>query len=234
MLAVSIASCIALGLAAPDAGGNPTALPPPVTDPVGLYGDALRFDIRRDGEQVGEFVMTFRGTQDRVIVESRAAIDVKLWFVSAYAFRYQAREVWDGDGLLSLRASTNDNGDYTHVEADRAGEGWRVRAEGETYETAVAVPTTHWNNAQLSSDVLLNTITGKLNRVTTERLGRETVATAFGDVTAHRFAYNGELETEVWYDDAGRWVKLRFRAEDGSTIDYLCRTCRQSTAAAAE
>jgi hypothetical protein len=47
--------------------------------------------------------------------------------------------------------------------------------------------------------------------------------TGNGPVTATRYRYSGELETEAWYDDAGRRVKLRFKGRDGTPIAYKCR-----------
>ena len=52
------------------------------------------------------------------------------------------------------------------------------------------------------------------------------VATERGPVMATRYAYSGELQTEVWYDECGRWVKMRFAGRDGSIIDYVCRQCQ--------
>ena len=45
-------------------------------------------------------------------------------------------------------------------------------------------------------------------------------------MAATRYAYSGDLKADVWYDDAGRWVKLRFRGRDGSVIEYVCRRCQ--------
>jgi hypothetical protein len=58
---------------------------------------------------------------------------------------------------------------------------------------------------------------------------REFVDTERGPVMATRYAYHGDLETEVWYDDFGRWVKMRFAGRDGSTIEYVCTLCQGGT-----
>jgi hypothetical protein len=42
------------------------------------------------------------------------------------------------------------------------------------------------------------------------------------------------LNTEVWYDDLGRWVKMRFNGPDGSAIEYVCRRCQGSDAKKAQ
>ncbi|NJO33832.1 MAG: hypothetical protein HC869_12505 [Rhodospirillales bacterium] len=201
-------------------------LPPAATDPVKLYGDTLAFDIERNGERVGQYVVSFRSDEGRAVVETRAAIDIDLLFFNAYRFRYQAREIWRGRALEMLAASTNENGEYSNVDANRDGQSLRVRASARSYETPLVPPTTHWNATQLTSGVLLNTLTGQLNRVEVDWAGNESVETLAGAVQADHFVYSGDLEVEVWYDANGRWVKLRFLAEDGSTIEYVCRTCR--------
>ena len=81
------------------------------------------------------------------------------------------------------------------------------------------------SSPQAASKVL-NTLTGKMNNVRIEARGQEYVPTEGGDVKAMRYAYTGELETEVWYDQEDRWVKMRFVGKDGVSIDYVCRKCQ--------
>ena len=87
-------------------------------------------------------------------------------------------------------------------------------------------PTNHWNPAVVEQVRVLNTLTGKINNVQIKAQNKESVLTENGTIEATRYAYSGDLETEVWYDDAGRWVKMRFKARDGSTINYVCRRCQ--------
>jgi geranylgeranyl diphosphate synthase type II len=61
----------------------------------------------------------------------------------------------------------------------------------------------------------------------TKRYGaREYVATERGQVPATYYRYTGDLLAELWYDDDGRWVKMRFKGRDGSMIEYVCRRCQ--------
>ena len=50
------------------------------------------------------------------------------------------------------------------------------------------------------------------------------------EIDATLYRYTGDLDTEVWYDDEGRWVRMRFKAKDGSVITYQCEVCRPSGA----
>src|SRR4051812_29356638 len=93
--------------------------PPPATDPFRLYGNEIDFDVERDGNVVGQHIVTFTHTDQGVRADSRADIDVGLLFMSAYKLRYQAHELWVDGKLQSIEASTNDNGDYIHLQARR-------------------------------------------------------------------------------------------------------------------
>ena len=104
----------------------------------------------------------------------------------------------------------------------------QIRLKEKTYSTeAPIIPTNHWNANVVRQKRVLNTLTGNVNNVTLVAKGREAIATERGDVVATRYAYTGDLvDTEVWYDDAGRWVKLRFMGRDGTPIEYVCRRCQ--------
>ena len=224
---VRIVTASVLALCSASALGTSVAeTPPPANDPFRLYGNEIRFDVERDGNVVGQHVVTFTRTDHGVRADSRADVNVELLFLSAYRFRYQARELWRGGELQSIDASTNDDGSYSHVRAVRDAAGLRISSTQGTYETPVIPPTSHWNAALLKGGVLLNTMTGKLSQIQVFDQGLDTVATRNGSLHAHHYLYSGDLNGEIWYDGDGRWVKLRFRAHDGSIIDYICRRCQ--------
>jgi len=213
------ALCSAAGIAAADS-------PPAAIDPFRLYGNEIAFDVERDGDVVGQYIVNFSRTNQGVLADARVDIDVKLLFVPVYKLRYHAQELWSGGQLQSIEASTNDDGDFVHVEATRDAQGLRVQANDETYETPAALPISHWNAALLKGGPLLNGMTGKVDEVKVFDQGLDTVSTRNGSLRANHYLYSGDLNGEIWYDEEGRWVKLRFRADDGSMIDYICRRCQ--------
>jgi Family of unknown function (DUF6134) len=208
------------------AAGTFAEMPPVTQDPFRLYGNEIRFDVERDGDVVGQHVVTFTRTDDGFRVDSRADVDVQLLFIPAYSFRYQAQELWQDGELFSLDASTNEDGDYTHVQATRGDDGLRIESTDGAYEAPPILPISHWNAALLRGGLLLNTMNGELSEIAVADGGVETVSTRSGSLHAHRYLYSGDLNGEIWYDSDGRWVKLRFEADDGSVIDYICRRCR--------
>jgi hypothetical protein len=203
--------------------------PPPARDPLLLYGHEIRFDVERDGTPVGQHVVTFTRTADGVRADSRADINVELFWLSAYRFRYQSRELWRDGELQFIEASTNRNGDYTRVQAVRDAAGLEVSSPEGTYEAPPVPPTSYWNAAILSGGEVFNTLNGEVSEVQIVYQGLETVATRNGSLRAHHYHYSGDIDGEIWFDNDGRWVKLRFPAKDGSTIDYICRRCQAPT-----
>lgn len=219
----ALALCSAAGLAVADSS-------PPAVDPFRLYGNEITFDVERDGDVVGRYVINFTRTDQGVLADARVDVDVSLLFVPVYTLRYHARELWSDGALQSIEAFTNDDGDLVHVQATRDSDGLQVQTNNNgAYETPAVLPISHWNPALLAGGPLLNGMTGEVDEVEVFDQGLDTVSTRNGSLRARHYLYSGDLNGEIWYDEDGRWVKLRFRAKDGSMIDYVCRRCRAPT-----
>jgi hypothetical protein len=219
----ALALCSAAGLAAADS-------PLSALDPFRLYGNEIVFDVERDGDVVGRYTIDFTRTDHGVLAEAKVDVDVNLLFVPIYELRYHARELWSGGELQSIEAFTNDDGDLVHVQATRDAEGLQVTTNDQSFETQAVLPISHWNAALLEGGPLLNGMTGEVDEVQVFDQGLDTVSTRNGSLRARHYLYSGDLSGEIWYDEDGRWVKLRFRAKDGSMIDYICRRCQAPTA----
>ena len=150
--------CSAAGLAAADS-------PPPAVDPFRLYGNEIAFDVERDGDVVGRYIINFTRTDQGVLADARVDVDVRLLFVPIYTLRYHARELWSDGELQSIEAFTNDDGDLVHVQATRESEGLRVKTNDAAYETPAVLPISHWNAALLEGGPLLNGMTGEVDEV---------------------------------------------------------------------
>jgi len=197
------------------------------TDPQALYGAGIDFDVYRKGEKVGYHRVRFHRDSKDLIVSSRFHLKIRFLFLTAFEYLYEAEGRWRDGHLQRLEAAVNDNGTQMSLAAERSGDLVAVKsADGTVTERAPIYPTNHWNVSVLPETRVLNTLTGEINDVRIERQGSEKVTTEAGEVSATRYAYTGDLEADVWYDDAGRWVKLRFAARDGSVIEYACRRCQ--------
>ena len=197
-------------------------------NPLRLYGDGIDFDVIREGEKIGIHEVRFDRDADGWNVRSLVDLEVRFLALFVFRYRYEAHARWVKGELQRLRTDAIDDGERSFMIATRSGDVMQIRFKDQAYTTeAPIIPTNHWNADVLGKERVLNTITGNVNEVRLVAKGREPVSTERGDVIANRYTYTGDLvDTEVWYDDAGRWVKLRFLGRDGTPIEYACRRCQ--------
>ena len=217
---------VALGMSGGTAG--PARSEPAAELARELYGGRdLVFEIHRRGRKVGTYDVRFIEGDDALRVHSRFELSLD-FLIFRYDFRYDSTEVWRDGRLTRLEATVDDDGDVHVTTLRRTAAGYRLNGPDgpdTVASSAPLFPTTHWNPGVIGQDRVFNTLTGRVNRVEIRDRGAETVETAGGPRPARRYEYTGDLETEVWYDAGGRWVKLRFEGRDGSVIDYKCVTC---------
>ncbi len=219
--------CVLVALATPGLAIAETATDDQLNPPR-LYGDGIDFDVIRDGEKIG--IHEVRFDRDAYGWKVRSLVELEVRFLAFFSFRYryEADARWVKGELQSLLTNAIDDGERSSLLATRSGDQMQIRFKGQAFSIkAPIIPTNHWNASVLRKKRVLNTITGKVNDVVLVASGRESISTELGDVPASRYTYTGDLvDTEVWYDDEGRWVKLRFLGRDGTPIEYACRRCQ--------
>ncbi len=182
----------------------------------------IAFRVMRDEVDIGSHELRFRRDGERLDVD--IAIDLKVTFlgVALYRYSHRARETWQDGRLTALETVTDDNGTPYRIVGRASDGGFIVSAGGkEAVFPADAFPSSHWNRAWLDGKPLINTQKGEKIAFTVADRGEETVTTAGGSLPARRFAIAGDLRKDIWFDAAGRWVKTRFDAPDGSSIFYV-------------
>jgi hypothetical protein len=196
-------------------------------DPLDRYGTGILFEVLRDGNPVGFHRVTFASDAEGLVVNTHFEIKVDFLFFTAYRYSYQSKARWQKDQLVSLDVQVDDDGAKANLRALRGKNGLTVERAETRYTIGQSVyPTNHWHPGVIGEVRVLNTLSGRINDVTIRPSGSEPVTTEAGNVMATRYVYTGDLENEVWYDEDGRWVKMRFLGRDGSTIEYVCRRCQ--------
>ena len=186
------------------------------------------YDILREGVPVGSHVIEVEYHDALTRVVSRSLIEIGFLGFTFYRFQYESIEKWDDQGLQQLSVRVDDDGQRLEIDGRRNGDrfSWSTNnADSKSHEMPV-FPTNHWNPSVLKQEKVLNTLTGSMNRVYIRPHEEEFLV--FGRVTGEieQFRYDGELRLDAWYDSSGRWMGMRFKGKDGSTIEYICRSCR--------
>ena len=199
-----------------------------------LYGNTLSFDVYRNGDLVGYQNVTFSRKNDALAVDIDFKLTIKALYITFYKMTYRSDSLWKNDELVALDARTDQNGEVTTVKAKA--ESGKLEVDGPNGKASAPLgiyPTDHWNAGVIDSTRLVNTINGHINHVRLVRQGEDKVETERGPIEATHYKYTGEIQNDVWYDAEGRWVQMKFKGGDGSTIEFRCRKCFPSQSASA-
>ncbi|MBL8831100.1 MAG: hypothetical protein JNL71_01795 [Rhodospirillales bacterium] len=191
--------------------------------PAGADTRTLTFDVMREGTPIGTHRVSIGADGPRTDVTIEIDLEVRFAFLTLYRYTHRARETWIGADLVSLDATTDDNGTPTRVAARAVAGGLSVEGSGGSYVApAGTYPTSYWKRDKVRQTRLLDTQSGKL--VAVRNAGtRVRVAAVDGTeqpVEVHRI--DGELVAEVGYAADGSWATLAFEAR-GARIGYVRR-----------
>jgi Protein of unknown function (DUF2878)/Family of unknown function (DUF6134) len=187
------------------------------------------FDVFLDQKRIGEhrFVLREGGTQRELT--SDATFNVKFLFFDAYRYRHEAREIWEGDCVERLEASTDDNGERLAVTAQREAASFVVTTDKGV--NALDAPQScvqtfaYWNPLILDAQRLLNPQTGEYQSVRVQPMGREIL----DGIAVERYRLTGTdgiappLQIDLWYATTREWMALESRTPDGRRLRYVRR-----------
>jgi hypothetical protein len=207
----------AAALLVPPAGAGAADQPVPP-------GEAIRFDLLRDGSPIGEHTVDFRGGGDRLDVESRIEVTVSLLAVALFRYRLHSLETYVGGRLIGFESETVDDDSAFFVKARATTDGLEVRnRKGVLLCPADTLVASYWQRRVIGRDVLLDPQRGRLKPQVVE--GRERIVADVAGATraATRYRLSGVANGEVVYDDADRWIGATVRKK-GSDIVYRLRS----------
>jgi len=197
------------------------------SNPLITYGNKIEFDVFRDGEKVGKHIVRFKELSlDKFEVTSRLDLQITFLKIPVYDYAYFSNALWKKGRLIGLTVSIDDDGEKSSIHASTQRRTLVVVGpKGKSIVPHAIFPTNHWNAAVLRENQVLNTLSGEISQVKITKRPIEKIRAEGRLVTATKYQYTGDIETNVWYDDKGRWVKMRFRDKGGSIIDYECTAC---------
>jgi len=182
------------------------------------------FNVYLDNKSIGyhSFRLVPQGENARRL-HSRAHFDVKFLFFTAYRYRHDDTELWQGNCLQRIEAQTNDNGKQYFVRGSRNGKEFELISDNTEVMTEGCVKTfAYWDPSILKARRLLNSQTGEFVDVRVEHLGEDTVPVNGQPVLANHYRLHSELgEIDLWYAvDGHRWLALQSKTESGRKLSY--------------
>ena len=197
----------------------------PALSAVAPSDGALDFTVLRDGKDVGTHRIDFRHIGDALEVDIKTRIAVKMMFITVYRFEHDGHEIWRDNKLVSMETKTHDDGEDHSLVATANGSG-ELKIVGDGKEMTAKgsmIPASLWNSTFLEAKELLNSLVGTELAIDVTLKGEESVAVNGKSIRAKHYSMTGDFERELWYDADWVLVKIAFKAQDGSDIQYVLR-----------
>lgn len=161
--------------------------------------------------------MQFTQNENRLTVESRADLVVRIAGIPIFHYRADIVEHWQDGAFYHLESRVNHNGEKLAVLADKIPGGFAVestKAGNYSYTGPLGMlPMTYWNKAMLKA-MILNVETGHHYPAIVQSPGWNWLTTVEGGkILAQRFDVTGHLHFSVWYDQTGQWAGLEFHVD---------------------
>jgi uncharacterized protein DUF6134 len=180
------------------------------------------FRVYLDNDPIGYHNFTLTAHGEVRELKSVAHYQVKILFVTAYAYDHHATEIWRGDCLERLDSDSDDDGKRLSVHARREGEALAVDApEGHYSLAGCSMSFAYWNPLMLQQTHLINPETGEDILVTITASGEEDIRVRAAAVHAQRYhLHSAKLEIDLWYSAGGEWLALE-SPEKGRRLRYV-------------
>ena len=185
-----------------------------------------RFSVLYKGIRIGTHTISYSSATGETRVNTDIHLEVKLAFVTAYAFSHRSEETWRAGRLTSLTGETAEHGETLHVEGAATPQGFRVVSKSGPFIASAATLTSNslWTPAMLEQATVVDAQRGGIIGVSARRVSDEQIVIAGGTVQATRYTFvTPYYAGAVWYDKANLWVGAGFE-RDGSKVQYQLET----------
>jgi hypothetical protein len=180
------------------------------------------FRVLLDGRNIGRHEFHLDESGDTSRLTSNAQFDVKILFLSLYAYEHANVERWRGDCLESIESTTNDNGVHARVQGTRSPTGFAVTAGEDSTDLPHCVMTfAYWNPAFLAQSRLLNPQTGHYVLAQARTVGPDEILVRGKRISASRHQLLAEdAVIDIWYSTDGEWVGLATTVGGARRLEY--------------
>lgn len=186
---------------------------------------SLSFAVWRGQERIGRQRFDFTDGSGHFTARYSSEFSFPLRGGRLWSYRNYGEEVWRDGWLDSLVTDTERDGRKSKLRLQREGQGLSGKVNNlQVSVSGYVVTTSLWHRDTPYTQVLLGHEDGITKVVNVAPLGRETVVTPDGAVTARRFALSGEIARNLWYAPGARLVKASWPGPEGEIVTLRLET----------
>ena len=173
----------------------------------------ILFNVYRNDVKIGYHKVTFDKRDNELLALIDINFVVTFLGFTLYNYKHFNKERWKNNKLISIDASTNNNGEELFCKTNELKE--------------MIIPSSYWNNILISNEnvsELKNTQDCTSIQVEITKLGKEYIYNK--SLIADRYKIIGKeskgetVDIDIWYNSNNEWVKMVF-VKDNSKINYI-------------
>lgn len=180
----------------------------------------IKFKATRNGDPLGYSILRFEDRGESQFVQVCTVFEVGVGPFSAFIYLLRIDTEWRHGKVVTMSSRVNDDAEVFSVEV-REGEGALAYtgAKGQGSVANTILPSTYWRNDLVKATEILDGQYGGTRKIKMTDLGVEQIPVMGKTVSARRWSMRGQLDLDVWYDEAtGEWSRLDFTKGDSHVI----------------
>ena len=196
------------------------------------YKPIHEFEILRNNKKIGFYKLSFQNIEDKIVVNTQIEMIVKLGIIPIFKYFHESKEIWINNQFIEAKTTTKKNGRKFKFTAKRKGSKIEIKSRGKVFLVdGNSLITSYWHQNWFKKKVLIDSQHGKKRLINVEKKDFEKIKTSNNTIFAQRYKVIGtqnkpngkKIDYDIWYDDKGRWVKIKFFIKK-SLIEYFLVT----------
>ena len=192
------------------------------------------YDIFRKNKVIGIYEILFSENDGNLSVETNINIEVKIFFVSAYKFSHQSKEIWKDGSFISINGHTDFEDEREYFIEGEVKDDFLFASgmDGKLKLDNNLIPSNYWNIDVMYQDEIFDTQKGIVRQLNVKKFGVETITINNIKMDCTKFVLNASKhpkdkkpfpEYTLWYSKDKELMKFKFRSTKNNKIIEIIR-----------
>ena len=192
------------------------------------------YDIWRQNKIIGEHEILFSKNDDFLNIETNIDIEVKIFFLTAYTFSHQAKEVWKNGKFMKIDGYSDFEDEREYFIKGEVKDGFLFASgmDGELKLDKNLIPSNFWNIDVMYQDEIFDTQKGIVRKLDVKQVGKELITINNKKINCTKFILNATRhpkdkdlfpEYTLWYSEDKELMKFKFIGTKNNKLVEIIR-----------
>ena len=181
------------------------------------------YDVWRKNKVIGTHEILFSENNGYLSIETNIDIEVKIFFLTAYSFAHQSKEIWRGGDFVKINGYSNFEDERKYLIEGEVKDGFLFASgmDGKLKLDKNLIPSNFWNIDVMYQDEIFDTQKGIVRKLDIKEVGKEVITINNKNINCTKFVLNATKhpkdkdifpEYTLWYSVNKELMKFKFRS----------------------